>query len=56
MHLRGGLSPAGPSPPVSSHDQAPRFRLELNLFGQLRLLEERFGNANAPRIADPHDA
>lgn len=37
-------------------DQSARFGVEFNVFRKIRFIEQSLGDADSPRIADPHDA
>ena len=49
------LRPARPGAPGSLDNEAPGLSVQLDLVGQLRLIEENLGNPDAPRVTDPDD-
>jgi hypothetical protein len=55
MQLAGGGSPAGPRTARRGNHDLTGLGAKLDIAGQSRLLEERFGNADALGIADGND-
>jgi hypothetical protein len=55
VHRSRGLGPARPGSARRANDQAPGLCLQLNLFGQLGLFQQRPWDTNPPGIADTHN-
>jgi len=50
------LCPAHPGSARPLDDEAPGLSVQLDLVGQLCLIQENLGDPDAPRVADPDDA
>ena len=50
------LRPAGARSSRRLNDEPPRLSMQFDLVGELRLIEEDLGDANAARVADLDDA
>jgi hypothetical protein len=55
-HALCGCRPPAPWMASGLDDQPARFSMELNFFRKIRLIEQRLGDTNPARIADPDDA
>lgn len=54
-HGSSCVRPAAAGPARRLDDEAPWLSVQLDLIGQLRLIQENFRNANASRVANPDD-